>query len=60
VDPSGNVAASLPPYEPAVLCGTIGIELDQTFYVRFGWLIPWVAAVFALTTGLIVAFRRLR
>lgn len=41
VDPHGNVRASLPPYAPGILCGTVGREQAQTGYVALGWLLPW-------------------
>lgn len=60
VDPHGHVRASLPPYEPGLLCGEIGRETRRTFYVAAGWLLPWILSVSTLLDGLaLLLFPRL-
>ncbi len=56
IDPNGNVRASLPPYRPAVLCGTIGRERARTFYIACGWLLPWILSAIAVIGGIAAAF----
>lgn len=42
IDPHGNVHRSLPPLETGVLTYRIGRRGDLTFFVRVGWLFPWL------------------
>jgi apolipoprotein N-acyltransferase len=56
VDPHGNTRSSLPPFQPGVLCGTVGRDQSPTFYVRIGWLLPWALSLIVLATGIAVVF----
>ena len=45
VDPHGIVHASLPTMEPGVVTYRIGKGQHTTFFVRAGWLFPWLTLV---------------
>ncbi|MDF7798174.1 nitrilase-related carbon-nitrogen hydrolase [Pontiellaceae bacterium B1224] len=43
IDPHGNVHASLPPMETGVLTYRVGRRQGGTFFIRAGWLFPWLS-----------------
>ena len=53
IDPHGNTRAALPPFQPGVLCGEIGREHSQTFYIAYGWLLPWLLTAIAIIGGIV-------
>jgi apolipoprotein N-acyltransferase len=57
VDPAGNIAASLEPYQSAAGRVPFAWERDQTFYVRHGDWFAWGCAPLALA-GLLLATTR--
>ena len=59
IDPHGNVHASLMSMDPGVLTYRIGRSDRRTFFVRAGWLFPWLAlvcTVVLLANGAVRAF----
>jgi apolipoprotein N-acyltransferase len=57
IDPHGNVVNALPPMEPGVLSGKVARRTDLTFFVRYGWLFPWVNLMLAVGILLYTLFR---
>ncbi len=55
IDPHGRVHARLAPMKTGAVAAQIGCIRKPTFYVRFGWLFPWicltVAGLLVLRTG---------
>lgn len=58
IDPHGHVHAMLSPHQDGVLSGTIGLIDQPTFYVRFGWLLPWFMLAGAVLWPLALGLRR--
>jgi apolipoprotein N-acyltransferase len=52
IDPHGNVHKCIPALETGAITGRIGKENHLNFYVRIGWLFPWItigcSAIFLL------------
>ena len=42
IDPHGNVHQSIPAMETGVITGRMGRNSNLNFYVRVGWLFPWI------------------
>ena len=63
IDPHGNVHKSLPPMKTGVLTQRIGRSAHTTFFLRAGWLFPWLtlacsAILLVYGTIRIIALRR--
>ncbi|MFW5870065.1 MAG: apolipoprotein N-acyltransferase [Candidatus Sumerlaeota bacterium] len=56
IDPNGHVHGVLPPVESGTLTGRIALREEKTFFVRYGWLFPWInlaaAAVMCMVYGI--------
>lgn len=56
VDPAGQVVQQVPPMIQTTLRGTIYTRTGSTFFVKVGWLFPWiicgVAALWCLQLAL--------
>jgi len=55
IDPHGNVHHSLPPLEEGTVTGRIGRETGETFFVRIGWIFPWLTLVVSIIATLVLA-----
>ncbi len=60
IDPHGNVHQSLPPMEVGTLTYPIGKETRLTFFVRIGWLFPWLTLVSSAIAVTVAAVREAR
>lgn len=58
IDPRGNRTAAIPLLEDGILRGTVYPRRELTFYTRFGWLMPWILTVMAVSwTAWLIAIR---
>lgn len=60
IDPSGKRIKSVPMMEDAVFEGILHRRSDQTFYVRAGWLFPWIISGSAILWLMILLVRSRR